>query len=61
MCKTNVRKQYLGDVLGSLQHMGKCPCGSQHVSRHARVVLDNGQIFCETCADRCQIPTQSDE
>lgn len=44
--------QVLGDVLGGVAHMGQCPCGSQHVSRSARVLVRGDGIYCEQCAAR---------
>lgn len=42
--------QKLGDALGPLAYMGQCPCGAQHVSRNARVLVQGSVIYCEQCA-----------
>lgn len=51
MQTTKPHLRALGDVLGPLHYLGRCPvCGRQHMSTHDRVLVTARGRLCVACA-----------
>lgn len=46
--------QTLGDLLGSVLYLGRCRCGTQHMSPNDRVLRVGSETLCARCAKEVQ-------